>query len=67
MDAISKGEPYNIVITELGMPRITGREVVQRIKEVSPNIPAIVRTGWDGESAPKEADAILCKTVRPLT
>jgi signal transduction histidine kinase/ActR/RegA family two-component response regulator len=39
-------EPFDIVITDLGMPRMDGRAVAQAIKEISARTPVILLTGW---------------------
>jgi CheY-like chemotaxis protein len=60
------GEPYEVVITDLGMPDIDGYDVARAIKAESPQTPIIMLTGWgtmleaDGQTAP-EVDAVLGK------
>ena len=39
-------EPFDVVITDLGMPYIDGRKVASSIKEISPKVPIILLTGW---------------------
>ena len=64
--AILKSEPYEVVITDLGMPDIDGYHVARTIKAESPNTPVIMMTGWgttmrdDGETA-SEVDAVIGK------
>ena len=54
--ATLKNQPYEVVITDLGMPDIDGRRVARTIKAESPNTPIIMMTGWgammkeDGET-----------------
>jgi CheY-like chemotaxis protein len=63
------GEPYEVVITDLGMPDIDGHHVARVIKAESPQTPIIMLTGWgtmmkaDGQTAP-EVDAMLGKPPR---
>jgi len=40
------GVPFDLVITDLGMPRMDGRAVAQAIKQMSPATPVILLTGW---------------------
>ncbi len=47
--------PYELVITDLGMPDIDGRQVARTIKAESPNTPIIMMTGW-GSIAREEGD-----------
>jgi signal transduction histidine kinase/ActR/RegA family two-component response regulator len=62
-------EPFEIVITDLGMPEMDGHRVARAIKAESPDTPVIMLTGWgtmmqaEGESAP-EVDAVLSKPPR---
>jgi signal transduction histidine kinase/ActR/RegA family two-component response regulator len=59
-------EPYEIVITDLGMPDMDGHCVARAIKAESPHTPVIMLTGWgtmmkeNRESTP-EVDAVLSK------
>jgi PAS domain S-box-containing protein len=62
-------EPFDIVITDLGMPYIDGRKVASSVKELSPATPVILLTGWgkrlvaDGE-LPPHVDRILSKPAK---
>jgi signal transduction histidine kinase/CheY-like chemotaxis protein len=62
-------EPYEMVITDLGMPDLDGHHVARAIKAESPHTPIIMLTGWgammkaEGETAP-EVDAVLSKPPR---
>jgi signal transduction histidine kinase len=64
--AVSKKEPYEVIITDLGMPDIDGHHVARTIKAEAPGTPVIMMTGWgttmrdDGETAP-EVDAVIGK------
>jgi CheY-like chemotaxis protein/anti-sigma regulatory factor (Ser/Thr protein kinase) len=44
--AIEDKEPFDLVITDLGMPGMDGREVARTIKEISPRTPVVLLTGW---------------------
>ena len=67
--AMLKNQPYEVVITDLGMPEMDGHQVARTIKAESPNTPVIMMTGWgtimkeDGETAP-EVDAVIGKPPR---
>jgi signal transduction histidine kinase/ActR/RegA family two-component response regulator len=62
-------EPFEVVITDLGMPEMDGHHVARAVKAESPQTPVIMLTGWgtmmkaEGESAP-EVDAVLSKPPR---
>ena len=62
-------DPFDMVITDLGMPEMDGHHVARAIKAESPRTPIIMLTGWgammqaEGESTP-EGDAVLSKPPR---
>jgi signal transduction histidine kinase/CheY-like chemotaxis protein len=60
------GRPYDVVITDLGMPYLDGRQVARMIKKESPETGVIMLTGWgvftnEPEDAPTPVDGILSK------
>jgi PAS domain S-box-containing protein len=65
-DACARGERFDIVMTDLGMPYVDGRRVASAIKAESPATPVILLTGWgrrilaDGEMPP-HVDQVLSK------
>lgn len=67
--AKTQGRPFDVVITDLGMPGVNGRQVAERIKSQSPRTAVIMLTGWGtmleekGEGAAK-VDAVLSKPPR---
>jgi nitrogen-specific signal transduction histidine kinase/CheY-like chemotaxis protein len=67
--AMLEKHPYEMVITDLGMPDIDGHQVARTIKVESPGTPVIMMTGWgtmmkeDGETTP-EVDAVVGKPPR---
>jgi CheY-like chemotaxis protein len=64
-----RGRPFDVVITDLGMPYLDGRQVAKAIKHESADTPVIMLTGWgafmkeDG-NAPEHVDAIISKPPR---
>ena len=60
------GEPFDVVITDLGMPHLDGRQLSQVLKRESPATPVIMLTGWgtimkqDGD-LPSQVDGLLSK------
>jgi PAS domain S-box-containing protein len=60
------GKPFDVVITDLGMPKMDGRRVAASIKELSPETPVILLTGWGErlmaeEDKPDHVDCVLSK------
>ena len=64
MEAYSRGETYGLVITDLGMPKVSGVDVLRKVKEISPTTPVIVLSGWGREAMPKDADGFVTKPPR---
>ena len=59
-------EPFGIVITDLGMPYLDGRQVAAAIKAVAPDTPVILLTGWGqrllaDNDIPPHVDRVLNK------
>ncbi|HXR03829.1 MAG TPA: ATP-binding protein [Verrucomicrobiae bacterium] len=67
--AMRKKQPYETVITDLGMPDVDGHQVARTIKAESPATPVIMMTGWgtimkdDGELV-AGVDAVVGKPPR---
>jgi signal transduction histidine kinase/ActR/RegA family two-component response regulator len=64
--AFQRGERFDTVITDLGMPHVDGRAVAAAVKSVSPDTPVLLLTGWgqhlrDGNEIPAYVDHILNK------
>jgi DNA-binding NtrC family response regulator len=66
--ATLENQPYEVVITDLGMPDIDGQRVARMIKAQSPNTPVILMTGWGTfreEAEPASpVDAVVGKPPR---
>jgi len=58
--SLLKNQPYEVVITDWGMPDIVGRDVARTIKAECPSTPIIMLTGW---SATVRGDAAIASTV----
>ncbi len=60
---------FDLVITDLGMPRVDGRKVAESIKTTAPATPIIMLTGWgqrliDEGDVPPNVDRVLSKPPR---
>ena len=66
--ARTEGKPFDLVITDLGMPHLDGRQVAERIKTQSPNTPVVLLTGWgamlDDKGQGSHIDAVVSKPPR---
>jgi signal transduction histidine kinase/ActR/RegA family two-component response regulator len=64
-----RGERFDIVITDLGMPHVDGRKVASSIKALSAATPVILLTGWGqrliaANDIPAHVDKVLSKPPR---
>ncbi|MDO8288776.1 MAG: ATP-binding protein [Parvibaculum sp.] len=64
--ALEEGQPFDVVITDLGMPYLDGNQVTHAIKEMSASTPVILLTGWGQRQGgdrnnENEADFVLGK------
>jgi len=64
--AAQAADPFNVVMTDLGMPHLDGRAVARAVKQTSPTTPVILLTGWGRrldaeEQSPQDIDQILAK------
>jgi len=62
-------DAFEVVLTDLGMPRVDGRKVAAAIKQASPTTPIILLTGWgqrllDEATLPENIDRVLSKPPR---
>lgn len=44
--SVNEGAPYDVVVTDFGMPQMDGREVARRIKELRPQTLVVLLSGW---------------------
>ena len=64
--ARDRNEPFDVVITDLGMPYLDGRQLSRALKNDSSDTPIIMLTGWgtimkeDGDM-PAQVDGVLSK------
>jgi PAS domain S-box-containing protein len=68
-EAVGGAKPFAVVITDLGMPYVDGRQVASAVKQASPSTPVIMLTGWGQRMAaesdlPAHVDRVLSKPPR---
>ena len=70
MEGLKKlnSDEFDLVITDIVMPYVSGLGLVTTIKEKKPNIPVIAITGYGKEpetaALEKKADLVLAKPIR---
>lgn len=68
-DILAKPRHFDLVITDMSMPNMTGLQLAKAIKEVSPQLPLILCTGYSDEISEKDSlttntvEAVLMKPV----
>lgn len=67
--ALKRKKPFDVVVTDLGMPMVDGNAVARAIKSESAATPVIMLTGWgvflkNDHGVPSEVDGILSKPPR---
>jgi CheY-like chemotaxis protein len=67
--ALQEASRFDVVITDLGMPHIDGRQVATSVKELAGDAPVILLTGWgqrlfDEADFPAHVDRVLRKPPR---
>jgi len=66
---LSASESYDLLLVDLGMPRMGGHELIEQVRAVNTHIPVIVCSGNDENLKAKQIeqlriDAVLLKPVR---
>jgi CheY-like chemotaxis protein len=69
LDAFSDDGPFDLVLTDLGLPGISGEDVARSVVESSPDTPVVLLTGW-ADQLRAEADSLVGVTrilSKPVT
>lgn len=64
-----KPDKYDLIITDMTMPKMTGEELARKIKKIRPNIPVLMCTGFSTMIAPGDIEemGITSILMKPLT
>lgn len=58
-------QPFEVVLTDLGMPGMDGTQVAREVKRLSPQTQVIILTGWGDLVVPTDCvDETMTKPVR---
>ena len=57
--------PVELVITDQVMPRMTGTQLIDKIRKTSPGLPAILATGY--AETPANLDPAIVRLKKPFT
>ena len=63
------GERFDLVLTDMGMPSVTGLDVARTVRERWPRIPVVLLTGWGSDRELEEYGARSLEHVlaKPIT
>lgn len=50
-NALEQKKPFDLVVTDYGMPQMNGGQVAKAVKALSPFTPVILLSGWDSASS----------------
>jgi CheY-like chemotaxis protein len=69
--SVKSETPFDVVITDLGMPYVDGRKVATRVRQQSAHVPIILLTGWGHrltatDDKPDHVDRILSKPPKMI-
>lgn len=61
-------ENFDLVLTDLGMPVLSGWQIAEKVKAISPNVPVILFTGWgaqfeEDDFSKRGIDVVLTKPL----
>ena len=67
--AVASATPFDVVVTDLGMPYVDGRKVAATVRALSPTIRIVMLTGWGqrlvaDDDVPPHVDRVLNKPPR---
>ena len=52
------GGPYDLLVTDMVMPRVDGAQVIREARKLLPNLPVICISGYTEESVLKEVESL---------
>ena len=63
-----QAHPFDLIITDLKMPRMDGEQLIERVKALAPHIPVLVLTGHGSVEAEQRLRALGVSNVlyKPL-
>ncbi|WP_222931864.1 response regulator [Sphingomonas sabuli] len=62
-----QGDEFDLIITDYAMPKQSGTEVVRRSREMKPELPAIIITGYADEAEIGARPAEVALLMKPFT
>ncbi|MDN3567855.1 response regulator [Paeniroseomonas aquatica] len=69
MELVSAGAGFDVLLTDLRMPRLDGRELIARLRASRPDLPVVVMTGYPpvgGTAGLHDGSAPLTLLTKPI-
>jgi CheY-like chemotaxis protein len=63
---LAQHENFDLLITDLAMPRMTGQELIQALRAMRPDLPVVVMTGYLSPDTAELLRATLCPPLALL-
>jgi sigma-B regulation protein RsbU (phosphoserine phosphatase) len=60
IEAVENKNPFDLVVTDIQMPDITGTELIKKIQEIAPGTPTLVITGYGNKEMVVELMRLGC-------
>lgn len=61
--SLKSDRPFDLVITDMGMPEVDGRAVAKAVKEASPHTPVVMFSGWSAQMLEEQGAAQYVDSV----
>jgi CheY-like chemotaxis protein len=61
---VSESRPFDLLITDQGMPNMTGQQLIERVRAQFPHMPVILATGY--AETPRELAPQVTKLAKPF-
>ena len=58
LEVLADSEPFDVLVTDQGMPNMTGQQLIQRVRAQFPGMPVILATGY-AEAPPGLAQDVI--------
>lgn len=56
-------QPYSLLIVDDQMPRLSGRELIRKVKDRNPSVPTIIMTGFGGDDFETQVAKLGCEAI----
>jgi CheY-like chemotaxis protein len=65
-EALNSNEPFNLVISDLGMEGMDGITLAKTLRQITPSIPIILLTGFSSLVKQEDYKSVNCMLRKPI-